>query len=279
MKLQSLWFIALSIAAMIPVLIIFFRKKNPKLITFYFAIIGIAYMLEYVVKVLFDSYDYYPDLLKYRYYDDLFGANASQAFAVPAAALWIAVFRLGFGWILFFTGLFAGIEEFFLYIHIYEHHWWRTGYTVVGVMIYFLICKKWLSLLQTDGHFALRFFTVSSATLSLLGSLFFYSFLLFGTHEYHMGWFENKGRDSLAFTLPVFFLLSILFAALSANKAGWAVKIAVCFGILGFDWILWKGGILQIYKPWAILIFPTAYIASLWMTTWFHQTLAASGGK
>ncbi|MEH6877425.1 hypothetical protein V7044_03125, partial [Priestia megaterium] len=56
-------FFAFIIISTAVLLTVFIRKKDKKLVVLLFFIIGMAYVLEYVVFVLFESYDYDPDFM------------------------------------------------------------------------------------------------------------------------------------------------------------------------------------------------------------------------
>ncbi len=100
-----------------------------------------AYVLEYVVFVLFESYDYDPDFMTNEYFDNLFGSLTSQAFAFPIMAMVVAAYQLKFRYILFISTMFMGIEELFSHWDIYTHHWWKTVYTGVLMTMGFSISK------------------------------------------------------------------------------------------------------------------------------------------
>jgi hypothetical protein len=277
MKPQSIWFIALFAIGIALILIVLIKKKEKILIPFYLAVVGLSFSMEYYIKILLNCYVYYPNLLPNRYYDDILGANASQAFVIPAVVLFISSYQLNIWYILLFTGIFAGIEQLFLALNIYEHIWWKTWYTVISLLAFFLIGKKWLSLLKQNKGGVLRFLTLLFACFSFIASLFFYTSVFFHSHAFHIGWVENKARDNLIFSYFFYIPISLIYTCISVYLVSPFLKVFGILLLLTIDWIFWRVGITEIYKPWAIWYFPITDILTLLMTYWMYQSLVSTG--
>ncbi len=273
MEPQSLWYLALFAIGIVIIIAVIVDKKEAMLVSFYYSIVGLAFMFEYFIKIVFESYVYYPKLLENRYYDDILGANASQGFAVPCVAFLVAVYRLSLWWIFLLTGIFAGIEEFFLSIGIYDHHWWRTWYTSAILIPIFWIFRKWLTLLKGKDVKWIRFVTLILASFSIHGSLFFYSVIFLNTHAFHVGWVGNEARDNLLFSILYFLPISIYYSVIAYIRAGSIIKILAILLVLCVDWTLWKLHIIEIYKSWSPLYFPIAHIVVMSITIWMYHTL------
>ncbi|HEX9063051.1 MAG TPA: hypothetical protein VF941_22995, partial [Clostridia bacterium] len=125
MSINSYYYLGLSIISLLLLIFICYRKGTIQSLLLSLILVQLAYLGETVIYIFFGSYQYYPKLIKYNsYYDSNMGALTSNLLAVPVLAAFIAAFELNWIWILFFTGLLAGIEWLFVSLHIYELHWW-----------------------------------------------------------------------------------------------------------------------------------------------------------
>ncbi len=143
-------------------------------------------IFEQVVYLLTRGYDYYPKFLPTMpLYDNLLGKMCSQL-SVSATALLIAVFNLKFRWILILAGTYGIIEELFLALGIYKHHWYHTWITPVSLVAYFWLAKKYYALLLKGSikpivHFVNMFTGLFTLYISSPEP---WAFLLFGVQSY-----------------------------------------------------------------------------------------------
>jgi hypothetical protein len=107
-----------------------------------------------------------------------------------------------------------------------------------------------------------------------MGSLFIYSSTFFGSHTYRPGWVEGEARDNLIFSLPVFFLICILYTSLVVCKALPMIKFLGILLVTLVDWVLWKTGIIQIHKPWVVWCFPIVNFLIMLMVSWMYHALS-----
>ncbi|MFX3635740.1 MAG: hypothetical protein ACE3L7_13620 [Candidatus Pristimantibacillus sp.] len=152
------------------------KSKHAKIIIpFYICISGIIYIFELVVYIIFDSYHYMPGVFTDRFYDSAFGAVVSNGFIAPSTCIFIAIFGLGFWWILLIAAGFMGIEQTFIHLGIYEHVWWKTIYTGIGLTILFLTGKWiWHKIGKADNHYLFRLIVLYLINVSLQGSVIFF---------------------------------------------------------------------------------------------------------
>ncbi len=191
---------SVSIVILVGVLI---WKKDLSYVTYYFFIAGLAYVFEYVILILLDSYTYRPNLVKIEIYDNIIGDLSSQAFSVPAAALLATACRLRARGVLVLVVFFIGVEELFQYLLIYQHNWWRTYYTAIFLIATFFLVQ-WLYPLILTYKF-IRYVALYFSLLFFLSNGIFLLFLSFPEFHFHIGWFENKYRDSIAFSTMLLF--------------------------------------------------------------------------
>ncbi|KRF03398.1 hypothetical protein ASG89_23460 [Paenibacillus sp. Soil766] len=220
---NSFWFFALLISSLILFCSIIYKKRNTQTLFLYLTMVGYGYIIETMIFNFLGSYDYKPNIIKHdSFYDSELGAFFSNALSLPITATLIATFHLNWLWIVIFSGYFVGIEWFFLKLHIYTHHWWRLEYTGLGLVMYFVLAKifyKWI-LLPSQGlkhNLMLYLITGSiSASCHILPMLFFLN------RYYRPNWFDNVGRDSIAFS-ALYYLCASLYYCLIV-KINWKTK-------------------------------------------------------
>lgn len=260
MHFNSWWYLGLGILSLILLIYTCFKKNWGRCLLLFMIMIGLGYIIEAIIYNFLHSYQYYPKFIKHSsFYDSNLGAIASNAFALPVAATFIATFRKNWFWILAITGIFAGIEWLFLELHIYTHNWWKIGYTALGLPFYFTMAKvlyqKILFPLSGFMHSIILF--LITGTLS--GDLHIFPIMFFSNRYYEIGWFKNQAQDTTAFA-AIFYLSASFFYVWVAKfhwKNKWIKYVLTVFCMFTVNIILQKVGILYSlvwWDPWYYLI-------------------------
>ncbi|WP_449536494.1 hypothetical protein [Ferdinandcohnia sp. Marseille-Q9671] len=250
------------------------KARSKKLIPFYLCIAGLIFLFEYVIFVLFKSYEYYPGIFNDSYFDNILGSNISNGFIVPAATIFIAVFNLGFWWILLIILGFAGIEELFLQLTIYRHFWWQTPYTSVGLLINFYLGKWiWRWICYHIDQYKLRIFLLYFVNVALQGTIMFYLVVLTHLFFYHVNWFDNLSRGHIAFITLYFFIDSIFFSLLVVFKSNWLWKGLLIISLTCINLILHSFGILVVSSHWVLALVTLVQIGELFLLMYMQKLL------
>lgn len=249
----------LSLAAL-GALLLHFRAARPLILFLSYA--GMIYVFEFFVLICFDSYSYFPHLIDIAYYDNVTGAVVSNLLAVPIAAVYVAIFRWKWRWIAVLSLGYGGIDWLFIQLGIYEHHWWNTAYTILGVFFFFLLARQWLMWLSGSSR-AMKFITLTMFAWSVTGTLV-YALALTGIRMFHIGVFEDPYHDDV-FTggIYVFLKTVVLVVGATVTHRRWsrAASLLVVFaaqllllqiGILKLMIPLWQYGLL--YAPCCIFV-------------------------
>ncbi|ACT04145.1 hypothetical protein [Paenibacillus sp. JDR-2] len=216
-----------------------FRTKSLKIIPFYICIAGAVYILELVIFVLLNSYTYKPGILHNSFYDSAIGAIVSNGFIVPSTCTLIAVSGIRFRWILLIAAGFMGVEQSFIYLGIFEHHWWKIIYTGIGLTLLPAIGKwLWKKLCQADQPYLFRLVILYIVNVSLQGTIMSGFLLLFHQLGFRPGWFENPARDNLAFATLIVHIDSVLFALLISLRGNWVWKTLLIVALgCAYSWL------------------------------------------
>lgn len=215
--------------------------------------IGIGYLIEIVIYIFLGSYQYYPKFIAHDpYYDSNTGAIASNALALPAAATFIAVFRLRWIWLIFFTSLFVGIEWLFLNLGIYTHNWWRLAYTALGLPVYFAVAIKLYPLILRPLKGVIHFLILLLIIGPVTGTLHILPIMFFSNRYYRPGWFENQAHDTTAFSAVYYMCASTLLIVMVKLhwKYEWLKYVLILTVVMIMTIVLKAAGILYSLVWW-----------------------------
>lgn len=223
MNSNSYWYLGLGIISLLLLVYVCIKKRSIRCLLLFFTMIGIGYLIEIVIYIFLGSYQYYPKFIANDpYYDSNTGAIASNALALPAVATFIAVFRLRWIWLLFFTSLFVGIEWLFLNLGIYTHNWWRLGYTALGLPVYFAVAKMLYPLILKPLKGFIHFLILQLIIGPITGTLHIVPIMIFSNRYYRPGWFESQAHDTTAFSAVYYMCASFFLVVLV--KLHWKYK-------------------------------------------------------
>jgi len=230
----------------------FYKSKNKKN-TFIFlgSIMGFAYLLEFFVLNLFKGYKYKPKVLKNNSLDNVFGAFLSQSIFVPFTAVYLTISKAGWG-VKILGGLYFALAELlFLRLRVYKHNWWKTGYTLILIPIYFIVSDWWYYWISKKNVIVRKIslfllIMVSETNLFLLLAIF--RKIRFGCGKYH-GWTEHF------IITPIYSISYSIFTYLNLNKQNnlWTKLTVLLFDACLYQ-IFVKAKILKIKLTTYILI-------------------------
>lgn len=209
---------------------------------------GLSYLFELIVYVMFNCYIYKPNVFSNSFIDSTFGSIFSQGLSVPIAAAFGSIYNIkaryaAAGFALFFSL----IEILFLFLNIYEHHWWRTYYTFFLIPVLFYISKEWYRFIKRDLRFVIIFtHYVCIITISITVTWLLYA--LQPTVVFTTGLFEDSSRDHTFANGIYSIFISIMYTAIPYSRFH-SSKITFFFIILLADFILYRMHILIIHNP------------------------------
>lgn len=224
------------------------KTNNRKLaLALYLTICGAVFVAEVSIYDFFKGYMYYPMIIQdtatpdkqiaqqlIRFHDGLIGNFFSQ-YSVAATAVLILILKLRKYWYFIFAGIYAGIEELFIYLGIFEHFWWRTWMTVAGLLILFWVTEKlYNKILQGMGS-VIKYFAVFLGVFAL--SVFFKDIPLVLFDIYYGLYIlpDPTISDSIAFAIEnLLFFNVIMIAYFLKFKWHWHALIILFFSAIGY---------------------------------------------
>ncbi|TKD68844.1 hypothetical protein [Pseudalkalibacillus hwajinpoensis] len=246
---------------------IFVSTKDLSYLTHYFFIAGLAYVFEYIILILLNSYTYKPHLLSIGVYDSIVGDLSSQAFSVPAAAIVVTAYQVRLKGVFSLVMLFIGIEEMFLYLNIYDHNWWRTYYTGIFLLVTFFLVKVFYNLILD--YTLIRFVALFFSLIFFLSNKLFLLFLALPDFYFHVGWFENIYRDNITFS-TLLIICKSLFIVLALYIRRYSI-LGFLFLFAIFDYYLVKIGTLHVPNGYVYPILFVITLSSYFFIIWTNN--------
>jgi hypothetical protein len=274
---HAYWFLGLTALSLLALVYTCYRARKVRTPLLLFGTaVGYGYWIEAIIYNFLGSYSYDPNLIKWNEsYDSNSGALASNAFALPVAATLIAVLGLGWRGTIGFALLFGAIEWLFLHLGIYEHHWWRTPYTMSGLLFYFGTAIWLYPKLTHPIRGWLHKVVLYALNSAIAGSLHIAPIMFFGVRSYHPGWFADVGKDTTAFASAFYLTISLFYLAITLMRWRYAwIKYACAAAVMQAATIaLQVTGLLRIHLWWDSLYYPALAVLMTWITGALHSVL------
>ncbi|MEH7095039.1 hypothetical protein [Neobacillus vireti] len=177
------WYYLLVIIGAIMIIFIGFKKKKIlDIFSFFVFVTAISWILELFILLMLNAYDYKPGLFEDPAAENIAGHLIANTALWSSTAILVMYLQLSVPWLCFISVSFMFIEELFLKVDAYEHNWWKTCMTGIGVFLFMWAMKKWYSKFYRNWYKLMRLITIwmiawvlittTSSTLILLGISF-----------------------------------------------------------------------------------------------------------
>ncbi|WP_201715217.1 hypothetical protein [Rossellomorea arthrocnemi] len=245
---------------------------SARIILFWLFISGLAYVFEYVIFVLFNSYTYHPHILSNNYNDSVLGSISSQAFSVPVAITYIVLYRLSTMRIALIIGVFFLIETWFLYTNLYEHHWWHSYYTTFFLVVSVILAKTWWRILEESSNhyvqFITLFFALSTVTLS-------FAWILSSLLELYiipLNHFSNPSRDLIAGNVIYIWFTTYFYSLVIFFRNGdWTYSLGSILFLFTVELYMIQEGVLLVEGPLMIFVLPLFHLFMISVGNRYYQ--------
>lgn len=262
------WYFGLVVISLVLIIMALRHRRDWKLLVLHLSIFSIIHPFEiFVLKT--NGYIYKPGILILPAGSDNFlGAFISDLFIVPASAVVICAFSLSWRYILCIATIFTGIDWFFTVLGIYQHFWWKSIYTGVGLIILYAI-SDWLWNGLKDQHQSLpfrlliihlTFFSLQSALFFAVnrGGLFF---------KMQIPYLQLFTPEIMAILVSIYqFIISVTVVLCIGLKIPWRYRTLGIGVIVVVNWVIGHFGIFlpQVeITPYHLIIFPVVAVALL----------------
>jgi hypothetical protein len=248
------------------------QVSRPRLLIIFIVIAGLGYIFEYIIFVLFHSYDYYPKLHQNHWIDSAIGSIISQAITIPTLSMFIVAFHLKFLWTLMFTLFLMGTEVLFVQLGVYEHNWWRVSYTGALVLLAFNIVR-WLSHNISIHNKYVKWVTIYLFVNLLNHSLSFVIHLITDGYDFTPGWFTNSTRDSLSLEALFWVIHAIIITFMAIRRLKWKWIFMLFLTDWGIFFLMVQVDLLKYRYYWNAFYMALLPIVNLLITRWVYTKL------
>ncbi|WJH36106.1 hypothetical protein N6H14_09605 [Paenibacillus sp. CC-CFT747] len=212
--------------------------------------------------------------MKDPWFDGVLGGIASDGFIVPAAGVFLTVYRIGWPGMAAAALAFMGIEILFLSLGVYADNWWNVLYTGLSLPVFFLIARWIWRLIRCRMDRALpRFLILYFVNLTLQFSLVFLYSALLGALHYRLPWFADVSRGHVVFLNLCVLSDSLLFAGAAAAGVRRAGLLAITGILLAVNLLLFRYGLIRSPHVLNLLGLTLVQAASLFLLTAFRRLL------
>ncbi|MEK3883666.1 hypothetical protein [Paenibacillus sp. PL2-23] len=242
-------YLVLTLISVLLLAAMMLHQRNARLVVLLLTFSGMVYVAEFFVLVVWNGYEYLPHVLSTRYQDNLVGAIVSNLWIIPVLGVLVALYRLGFFWMLAFALALAGVEWLFTWLGVYEPYWWKRTYTVGAVLFFFGLVRFWYSRLR-QGQPVVRFVSLWMQAWSAVATVMFLMSVL-QVRYYQIGVYEDPERDNIFLSSIMGLLKAGVFSALVAGipdrRKQWRLLAPLI--MLAVDAPLYYAGWLLIHSP------------------------------
>ena len=149
-----IWYTCLGVISAVPAAFTIYKKRHTykisTLIIFYMFASCITWVGEFVVLGVFNSYSYKPGLANDTWAQNLLAHLILNTTMYPSAAIVTVCYSLGIGGCSLIVAYFIGAEFLFDRLGLYEQHWWMYSFSVIIVVTFLIIVKKYFNKMLHD---------------------------------------------------------------------------------------------------------------------------------
>ena len=251
---NTIWYVLLFITSIISMVLVMIKSRNRKFtFAFTLATLGFVYQIEAILVISFNSYTYYPKIVYDPFQDAVLGNMFSQVSISSTTALIIA-YNLSYKWYFLISLIYYLIENLFVKLGIYQHFWYQSIYTFIGLVLLFWFVKMYYNKLIASSKYITHYIPLFLGAFAVSGNTIILPFKLLKMQIFIADFYESLSKNhTTANIIYGFFLINILIN-LHRRKLHWAYK-GIAFAILFFaQYILYKAGIIYFENGWFFII-------------------------
>jgi hypothetical protein len=263
---NTIWFLILGLITVVQLFVLLKKTKNRKqVIAFFFIISGFTFCIEAAICCFLKAYSYYPMLIPQSSIDDKLAGNLFSQYSLTATALFFPVFKLNYYWFLILGGMYGIIEELFLKLGIYEHHWYRTWLTVIGLTFLFWLFNKMYHSTAIYRPSMRRYLFMALGLYSIHMPIFFWIQILTGIVRPSTTFLADPMNSYALISLANLFLLSIVCMFVYYAKLKWFWKLLITLALYGVIYLADTLNLLYIAEGW-FLLFASIDIGGMYLS-------------
>ena len=192
---NTIWYLLLLLTSIIAIFLSLYKARNPKFtIAFLFSVIGLTFLLEAVLAIALKAYIYHPKIVSDSFLDSVFGNYFSQI-SISSTSVLITIFNLSSLWYFVFALIYYLIEELFIKLGIYEHFWYKSIYTSIGLIPLFWFIKNWYRKRKDSVSYFVNYVSLFLSVFALNSVTIILSQRLLGIQIFKGNFFTEMSKD------------------------------------------------------------------------------------
>lgn len=253
---NTIWYLALFATSVLADAIVYAKAENKRFnAAFHLAVLGLILIIEQVILVFLNAYDYYPKIYWEQHIENIFGNMASQI-AISCTAMLIVVLDLSWVGCILFAIAFFMIETLFVSLGIYRQYWYKTWFTPIALVPLFWLAKQWFRKLSARETGSLRNITVYLGAAAAFGLLASFPLLLTGMQLLSGGIFPETIHDHKATNFFYILTLAAIVQVLYKWKARRLCKAVAFLMLLAVMYALHLLGVYNVRQGWFFVVAP-----------------------
>ena len=244
---SAYWYYGLIMISLVLVTASLIYKKDWKILLLHLQTSAVIHPFEIIILILLNGYHYFPGILQDARLDNYLGSYISNSLIVPASAVAINAFSLSWNYVISIAAVFTGIDWYFTELGIYQHFWWRSIYTGIGLCILYAISKWiWRGLHNKEPSLAFRLLTI------YMIYAFIHNLIVFILNEggrlfrFNVNWFSDPEKGHQIFFFLHLIITSIIITMCIGLRLRFRYRLMGIFILVLFNWFL---GQYHIFVP------------------------------
>jgi hypothetical protein len=276
---NTVWYVALAVSCIATVLFTLVKsRKRMKTIAFFFAVLGMTYIIEIFLLVVFDAYAYHPKIASDSFHESLIGNFFSQ-YSVSASAVLLAALGLSIWWRLGFAISYFLIDVLFVALNIYTHNWYNSWYTLAGFFLYSWVVKAWYAKVFTWPSKIVYYVTLFLSLFSLSGNILGTTLNFMEIRRLSFGLYEQITKDNTASGILHSIILNIIIILVYKIQFRPVVKGLLFLLLFSADFILYRLGFIQVKEGWFMISELIGLLGSYAFTVFLDRSLGPFQAK
>ena len=244
---SAYWYYGLIMISLILVTASFVYKKDWKILLLHLQTSAVIHPFEIIILILLNGYHYCPGILQDARLDNYLGSYVSNSLIVPASAVAINAFSLSWNYVVSIAVIFTGIDWYFTELGIYQHFWWRSFYTGIGLCILYAISKWiWRGLHDKEPSLAFRLLTIYMIYAFIHNLIVFILNKGGQLFRFHVNWFLDSEKDHQIFFSLHLMITSIIITMCIGLELRFRYRLTGIVILVLFNWFL---GQYHIFVP------------------------------
>ena len=250
---NTVWYIALAVVSVTIISASVLKSSSRrKTLAFFFAVLGMTYIIEGSLLLITDAYAYYPKIATDSFHESLIGNFFSQ-YSVSASAVLIAVFGLKIRWQIVFSIAYYLIDVLFVRLGIYAHNWYHSWYTLVGFFIYCRLVIKWHNNIFAQPTRLLYYLTLFLSVFAIGGNAIGTTLNFLEIRRFSSGLFHQATKDHTATSIIYdMIMIALVFIPLYRLKSHSVLKCLIFLLLFVLEFVLYRVGVILVKPGWFV---------------------------